>query len=173
MLSLFPWCPLRDKGKIINKKSKSFKGGKKNIKNVFLKTTVIDLEPTITLDYPLHWFPLRVGVMECQWRCHQADLEPGFGSSLCGMEETCYSRWEWEERGGKTHLITPSLWLTWHHWMITENYSVTKMSWLKPESCRWSEIKPHSVILMPGSFPVVCCIIETNWKIYIRTNKYK
>ena len=128
---------------------------------------MIDLEPATILDYPLHWFPLVVGIMESHWQFHQTNLEPGFSSSLCGVEEMRYYVWKREERGGETHSITLSLWPTCHHWMITENYSMTKISWLKPESCRWSDIKPHSVILIPGSFPMVRCIIETNWKKYI------
>lgn len=159
---LFLLCLLRDQENITNKKDKLFERGKTYI--VFFKTNMIELEPAIILDYPLHWFSLLVRIMESQWQFHQTNLEPGISSSLFGVEEMCYSIWKREERGGETHLITLSLWPTWHHWMITENYSVIKISWLKPESCRWSEIKPRSVILIPGSFPVVCCMIETNWK---------
>lgn len=125
---------------------------------------MIELKPAIILNYPLHWFPLLVEIMESQGQFHQTNLEPGFSSSLCGVEEMCYSTWRREERGAETHLISSSSWPTWPHWMVTENYSVTKISWLKPEPYHWSEIKPCSVILIPGVFPVVCCTIETNWK---------
>ena len=148
---------------IINEKDKFLKG-KKHV--IFLKTNMIAWEPAIILNYPLHWFPLLVGIMESQWQFHQTKWEPGFSSSLCGVEEMCCPIWRREERGAETHLISFSSWPAWPHWRITENYSVTKISWLKPESCHRSEIKPCSVVLIPGSFPVVCCIIETNWKTF-------
>lgn len=138
-----------------------------NVYRIF-STNMIELEPAIISDYPLHWFPLLVGIIKSQWQFHQTNLNPGFSSSLFGVEEMCYSNSKRDERGRETHLITLSLCSTWYHWMITENYSVTKISWLKPEFCCWSKIKPCNVILIPDSFPVVCCLIETNWKkIYI------
>lgn len=129
-------------------------------------TSITDLGPSIILDYPLHWFPLLVGIIESQLQFYHNNLEPGFNSSLCGAEEMCYSIWQEERKDCKTHLITFSLWLVWYQWMIAENYSVTKISWLTPEACCWSEIKSHSVILMPAPFPVVCCTIENNWNTY-------
>lgn len=49
---LFLLCLLRDQENITNKKDKLFERGKTYI--VFFKTNMIELEPAIILDYPLH-----------------------------------------------------------------------------------------------------------------------
>lgn len=90
-----------------NKKGKSFVGEKSYI--VFLKTSIIDSEPFITVNYSLHWLPLLVGIMESQLWFHQTNLEAGFSSSVCGVEEMCSSIWKQRIKGGETHLIILSL----------------------------------------------------------------
>lgn len=61
---------------------------------------MIDLEPVTILDYPLHWLPLLLEIMESQWTFHQTNLDPDLTSAYAEWKK-CASSYERDRKEEK------------------------------------------------------------------------